>query len=236
MSEPATSKRDREIFDEITVSGYVRQIERTAFHCEQVMPKEIVRIVFDFYHLPRDTFDDKLHSQCVNINGDILLLRVDEYVNMNMLGLAHGFLTNIISKGQHHWAFKLNQFDEEGFIYIGIMNDELDPLSYLDSWPQNLKASDGKPAYYGLNISCGKLRGGNIEPGTENETVTAYYEEIGVGDVIHMYLNMDDFEVCFGFNDVKFDKAFDIEPGSYRADICADADEYDQEIELICYD
>ena len=63
----------------------------------------------------------------------------------------------------------------------------------------------------GLNLFYGELRGYSEKN---------YCPKCKEGDIIDMYLDLNNFELKYSINDKDYGKAFDVENTSYRAVVC----------------
>ena len=150
---------------------------------------------------------------------------------------SNAFLSNTIESGLHHWSFRINQDDYDSYTYIGIWNDAKDPKECFNVWPQSIIIDGDKPAYYGLNLTYGELMGGGKEDKHAARFQNLYCDPCAIGDIVYMNVDLNKNELSYGINDKPFRKAFDVEPGVYRAvvsfEVASDLD--DQEIELLFY-
>ena len=227
------SEEAKKKLDSICVAGFVRRIEKAYFSeiSESMydhIPVEIVNICSWYYHIPKDKFNE-LHGPRMEVQEDRVRTLSSNY---NSAGLNYAYLSNIVDSGYHHWTFRVNKLDEMAFIYIGIWNDAVEANEHLEGWPQNVKfKTDGEiTAFYGLNITLGELRGG------DSIGYAAYGTAVRTEDIIDMYLDLEKYELSYGIKGQNYGKAFDIQYGaSYRALVCMDAFDHDQEIEILSY-
>ena len=228
MSDALTYSQAQRVNDELAVKGFIRTTESiSTFN----IPIEIVNICIEYYHISKDRFDPTLHSDLIAVSENTAYVKAD---GIKCYILNNAYLSNIVDNGCHHWEFKVNQIDLKSFLYIGIWNNIIDPIDYCRGFIQCFKVDyDHKiPLYYGVNFKYGKLRGTNI-----SDTASRQYCDrgINVGDVIHMYLDLEKNELRYDINDKIFGKAFNIPPASYRAVVSFGIDFEDHEIELLSY-
>lgn len=70
--------------DELTISGYIHNIERIHFEQSVHIPPEIVALCFEFYHIGKDKFHPELHAPLLKVT--------DEYSRSWISTLVFGIL------------------------------------------------------------------------------------------------------------------------------------------------
>ena len=228
MSDALTYREVQRINDELAVNGFIRKIDSIS---TLNIPVEIVNICIVYYHISKDRFDPTLHSNLINVTGNIAYIKAE---GVECYTLNNAYLSNIVDNGCHHWEFKINKRDSRSFLYIGIWNNMLDPINYCRGFIQGFRVDYDETIslYYGVNFKYGKLRGSNIL-----DTASKQFCDKGIngGDIIHMYLDLEKNELRYDINNKIFGKAFDIPSASYRAVVSVGIDFEDQEIELLSY-
>eukprot|EP01084_Bolivina_argentea_P257898 434588_1 len=214
MASQEVSYNDKiKINDEYTVDGYIRKIEskilstNSSFYSN--IPHVINYVCMQYYHISKDRFDPILHSNQITIIENIC------GKGDTGLSLRTAFLSNIVTKGYHHWKFKLIN---SGFIlYLGIWKTIHDENKVLDTdITYNYRTGDDRDCAYLLYPQYGRLRGA-----TNNEK-DEYCNSCSNGDIIDMYLDLYNNELTFAINDKNYNKAFDIDNTyQYRAVINA---------------
>ena len=230
MSDVKTFQQAKKMIDMKVTTGYIRKIEQH-FPFENGIPVEIIKICIEYYHIPSDRFDPILHSEAIDITDNNIAEAV-HYMNGDLHNI---FLSHVVNSGNHHWTFKIIKHDDDDhYIYIGIWNNESDPKIHLDDWPQNHSTDDGKPSFYGVNMTYGELRGGSDDETDWVHDTDEYCDAVKTGDIVHMYLDLDKYELSYAINDEHYGIAFNVESGqSYRGIISL---EHTEAIQLVSYE
>ena len=217
----------------LCVDGFVREIKMN-----QIVPSEINDICMEYYHISNDRFDPQFKHYGLEIHSGTI-------VCPNSGNVSEGaFLSNIVSKGRHKWTFKIiSMFKRSrsyyGYWYIGVykMNiqdyNKADPSLFLNA----VYNGSNREIAYALNLQCGELRGDvNIES-LYYLSKEYQYESCQEGDVIEMYLDLDDYTLVYAINgklDTK--RTVNIEATRYRGAIAFASAKKGDQIECVQYE
>eukprot|EP01084_Bolivina_argentea_P288201 494637_1 len=201
--------------NECTVFGYIREFEEVPLDTINI-PMVIKYLVNKFYHT-YDEFDAVLHGKGVTISHN-------QVMASNILAPWSAFLTKVVSKYQHHWRFvTLGKVA----IYIGVRANTTDPTSSELNLLHYPYGTDAKNGSFGLHLITGHPRG---DP---QRTRQKYCPPCEIGDVIDMYLDLNNYHLSFAINNKHYGKAFDVDKTSYRAACCLSWEE--ESLELLFY-
>ena len=210
----------------VLINGFVRRIEQQFFTNHPIyshIPDIVCSLCFEYYHLGKDRFDPELH-------GDKVELIDDTKLRMKERHAVTAYLCNIVNTNRHEWRFRAGNKSKYGLVYIGIWNMKIAPnKSKLNqvNYPSGPSSKNFDKQSWGLYATRGKLRG---DP---NRYGKKYCQECNDGDIIDMRLDLDKNELSYCVNDKDYGKAFDVDPGKWRAFVCL---QYaDDELELIHY-
>ena len=162
----------------------------------------IIFIILSFYQI-KDEWDEENSHKAYKIEDDILV-KVDE--ENAWVKNRSAFMTQIVSKGTFRWKFKIVHIVEPGqwndFI-IGIINANRN-LKYVSTG--FYCDSNG----HGYDAGKGRLWNPSYD-------VTTYGIACKGNDIIEMELNMNELYLKYIINGKDYGKAFDVEPGKYKA-------------------
>ena len=141
-----------------TIDGYIRDVEMKSFsdHVHELyrtIPGIVNNLCTEYYHIPKDRFDPKLHDKNkIQITGNRAI--IDPAQN-TIDRCASAFLSNTVSKGIHHWKFKVvNCNNSYGALIIGIVDISADLTeSYSDLFCVRMDKA------WGLNFKYGNISG-----------------------------------------------------------------------------
>ena len=107
---------------EITIDGYIRDIESNIFLVNdesfwENIPNVINDLCFKYYHESKDRFDPELHGQCIELIDEMHVKHKLEKGNNNP---NVAFVSNIVNPGSgiHEWTFKIG--NRANLMYIGV--------------------------------------------------------------------------------------------------------------------
>ena len=176
------------------ISGYTRNAQTTNIN----IPPLINYICALFYYVT-DKWNKQRTTQNCQISDDELTM---QSINEN----TTAFLTQIAKSGQHHWKFKINEW-ASGYaehLIIGIVKDIAIEKVIQDQWIGKRENTS-----YCLDVSLNEL---NIH-NKYNAWQGGYANNCKEGDIIDMYLDLDELELSFSIDDIHYGKAFDIDSG-----------------------
>ena len=207
--------------DERLISGYVR------LNALMIIPYGIIQICIAYFiHLEEWDINNK--GKFLEISG--MHNEICECINptttasnnyQSVLGI------NKIDSGKHHWKFKITKLDEIfaycriliGVIKINKINEE-QLKTIIDSY---ISCHDH---YFGVgtNVSCKSIDIALINPDQTGNFMDIDYgikdKPIKVGDIIDMYLDLDNLKMSFGVNGVNYGSAYDnMEKTEYKMGI-----------------
>ena len=186
--------------DKDLVGGYIRDIQvllpKDAAYYN--IPISINYICALFYYL-HDTWDpDRVHS--------VYKIKDDTLTRMDPGAERSAFLTTTIHSGISHWKFQLTKYNGNSYVDIGVVKKEqIDFEQAIDTFLGKFK-----DIYY--IFSAGSHPEINIH-GKNNEWKRGYGAKTGEGDVIDMYLDLEELELSFSINGTHYGKAFDVDTG-----------------------
>lgn len=215
--------------DTLCVDGYIREMETRFFGNDansfyDKIPLDINSLCIAYYHIQKDRFDPALHVNDSRITDDTIL-EVD-YAKYGVAVIS-GFLSNIVSKGIHHWQFRIKNHKYSSNCYIGIFKTKYDPHGLQHEYLTMVHSSR---AIYAINGRFGELRG-DINNALQNEKYCSVFKN---NDIIDMYLDLNKYELRYSVNDQDCGKAMDVEQTTYRA--CVGVDEKEECVSLILYE
>ena len=189
-----------------TINGYIREIEKKSFSNHsfyRTIPMIINYLCIKYYHESKDKFHPELHNDQITIQSDpdiaTFIRRPDSFDGASL------FLSNSVSKGVHHWKFKIITIND--VIFIGICDNSVDLKTCCDSYFYWQVLSS-----FGVNLWTGKLRGNE-----KRDNQKKYCSRGKKDDIVEMCLNLNKRQLSFIINDKDCGKAFDIPDATYTA-------------------
>ena len=193
------------------VHGFIRNVEELLSQDKgnNIVPDLVINLCILFYAMA-DRFDPK----CIGP-----LMKLDEKtqcITQTNCNSNSAFLTNIFESGLHHWRFKINKCYKNSFWSqtLGIWKIKSNDNEFL---PLNHYFTAHPDRTYGFANNCGRLISRQTGLSYEGDDVRDYGIKTNAGDIIDMYCDMNALELRFTINGKDYGKAFDIEPGKYRA-------------------
>ena len=111
--------------------------------------------------------------------------------------------------GIYHWKFRfINLNHIWNLIGIWKVTEDKEPETHY--------FTQGRDAAYALCVSDGKL----VDRSHGGDSSKQYSCVCDNGDILEMYLDFETMELRYTINDQDYGKAFDVDPGKYRAAIC----------------
>ena len=183
------------------VFGYAKEcaVKYTLF-----IPETITYLCLIFLNENKDEFDAKNPDNLLIINGDTIAINRIFRVKFYFMNVdVRAYLGNIVCGGIHIWRFKLNYWCSNSDLIGLIKNDS------------NLSIKQAKH-WYGFNSHFGRLLN-DKSPKEDINYIKKYHGECKSFDIIEM--KIDFYKLCLSYkiNKVDHGKAYDIDPGEYRA-------------------
>ena len=184
-----------------TVYGYVRE------QYEQDVPNGIILICILFYGSVWDEWDKDTISKYIKLDEETRI--ITQTGNSNTCST---FLKEVVDSGIHKWKFKIIKCGNHAWATMDI-----------GIW--NIENNDGNPPINGIFFEmCGKdhcsgyaFSTSNARKKADNSQYRDYGEKCKDGVIVDMTVDFDALSLSFMVNDKEYGKAFDIEPGKYRA-------------------
>ena len=179
--------------------GFVKESEKTN---KSSVPEMIKYLCLIYLNQNKDKFDHNSSHKDILIEGSSIKKN-------GITGESSCLLTNIVTTGIHIWTFKVNEFCKADM--IGIRKNDLNSEKQnLDRWvcDDNERIRLGGYGCFGW----GEIRG-------KKHYFKSYGESWNVGDIIEMRVDLNDLSLSYRVNNNDNGKAFDIEPGKYRAGV-----------------
>ena len=217
MSNRNQSYNDKvELNDKSTVNGYIRKVENKSFRNHsfyRTIPMVINYLCMKFYHESKDRFHPELHGSNI--------IATDTIITKTKRGASSAFLSNIVTKGKHHWRFKIHRTLDQT-LTIGIWNNKYNLQQVFNKYLRAVQ-----DALYSINFGNGKTEG-------QNKQIVKYEYLVDGNGIIDMYLDLDTLDLSFSIDNINFGTVYKIKKGaSYRA--CACIHSAQAELELIMY-
>eukprot|EP01084_Bolivina_argentea_P183626 316831_1 len=217
--------------DKHTINGYMRHMEMEIFSSESFynnIPLIINYLCVKYYHISTDRFNHALHGDNMKVTDNKISFEFNSAYQT-----TSAFLSNTVHSGCHHWKFRLNCFgNDQPLIYVGVWKSGYDPQIALNL-PFCSPQVHGDKALYALNCGFGKLRG------CVNIKIIGlkYCNECIDGDIVDMYLDLNNHELKYSVNDKDCGKAFDVEVNqSYTAVVCFGESNINNIVKLVSYE
>ena len=196
----------------LVVNGFIHQME--GILCQDtIIPDLVINLCILFYALI-----DRFDPEC--IGSDMELDEQTQCIVQTKTLSNSAFLTNVFESGLHEWKFQINKClksteeNTEWSQTLGIWRIQGDNEEYM-KLAMNTFFTTYCGRTYGIANNSGllinKYGGPNFAEGGEYGTKTK------AGDIVVMHCDMDKLELRFSINNKDCGKAFDIQPGKYRA-------------------
>ena len=197
--------------DELLISGYVRS------NSQSFVPFAIIQICM-VYFICIEEWDIKNKGKHMEISGESnekceITHAVKGSRYQSVLGITK------VDKGKHHWKFKIMKFASNmgsWRIVIGITKiDKLDDEKLKKLFDSYISCNH---ASYGLVVNCGNTRSFLVSKTSAGYPGKDYGKVCNKdGDVIDMYLDLDNMILRFGINGLVYGNAYDkIEKTAYK--------------------
>ena len=201
-----TGKKDK---DEIAVDGYIREMEKKLFIDDQIIPRVINDLCFDYFAIISDTFHPELNGR----------INVEDYkISRPLGGVDTAFLSNVVNEGVNHWTFEIIEADDSTNIYIGLWDNKQE-ITQETLREHITTSSGGAPSF---NTRFGELRG-DVKYIKNDEIYNGQCPDCRKGDVVRMVLKYNENDTCFVnyiVNEKDYGLAFELPKGEYRAFVC----------------
>ena len=176
----------------------------------QDIPREIIFVCVLFYGNGSDEWDPNYVSEAMTLS-DKTVAHGDPTGNKNYNALASAYCKYIHESGIFKWKFKMENGQREYNNYaecmIGIWNSKHEK-------PQLDTYFTDKGQGYGY---CPKLQEITNEDGYTSGITYGPEDRCKNDSIIEMVLDLDALTLSYSVNNIDYGKAFDVEPGNYRA-------------------
>ena len=185
-----------------TVYGFIRDSQKMLPKNKPYynIPELINKICLIFYY-DNDEWDKKYISSGMKLVNKNCLVQTQ-------INYKSSFGKRIIKSGKKNWKFRIEKCQYESWgILIGIWKIE----SEKEPPTETYFTHRGDNAAYAFNVDYAKL---------VNKRGSGHGRDYGIkckdGDIIDMYLDMNNLTLSFAINNKHYGKAFDIEDTPYR--------------------
>eukprot|EP01084_Bolivina_argentea_P147055 257347_1 len=202
-----------------TVNGFIREFQ-------SILPNNIPPLINHIclvFYAPRDIWDNQHISKKMQLIDESCITKISDDWDF-----CSAFGKNIIESGQFHWKFRIEKVQAVGlgwYIVLGIWKIKSENKPPVHTY---FTHNGDKGAYAFVTDSarlvsrCGgtyrKIQPIDINNRTdiyENRTIE-YGIQCKTGDIIDMYLDLNELSLSFAINNHDYGTAFEIENTAYR--------------------
>ena len=205
-----------ELKSKSVINGYVRKVQDESFTNDlfyRTIPMVINYLCMKFYHEPKDRFHPELHGADITAT--------DTIITKSIWAPSSAFLSNIVSKGKHHWKFKIWRLNGST-LAIGVWDNKYNLDQVFNEYLFRVQ-----DALYCVNFNHQVTEG-------QNKQIRYGKYLLANRAIIDMYLDLDTLDLSFAIDNTHFGTAYKIRKGaSYRACVCMMSDE--AKLELLMY-
>ena len=187
------------------IHGYIREVQ-SEFEKDTTyynIPLSINHICTLFYYIRDEWNKDRITKKYLIFEDKFRMKKLKSgFGELNEDSTV--FLTEIAKLGQHHWKFEINKWQPCGYGIIGIVKDDINFEKVMNHWL----------GYYPNTTYCFDVN--MIELNVHNVTnkwIGGYGINAKEGDIIDMYLDLDELELSFSINNKHYGKAFNVDTG-----------------------
>ena len=204
--------------DDLLITGYVR------LHAVSIVPYEIVQICI-LYFMLIEGWDVKNKGKFMEISGQNKQICECTNPEKNAGHNYNSILGTVqVNSGKHHWKFKITKLDKMDAwwrITIGVIKiNEVDDKQLDDILNNTLvKHSKAYGAVINFNNNAAFKTGPPKEPVPYKDSEQSNYGKCcrKVGDVIDMYLDLDNLTLSYTIKGVNYGNAYnDIDKAEYK--------------------
>ena len=179
--------------------GFIRE------QYNDLVPDGVILICLLFYGNDTDKWDINNISDYIQLDEEQAIV-----THIKRQQPTSVFLTREVHSVIHSWKFKVIKCRNHKWctMHIGIWN-----VSKNDGKPPKLNTFNyvkDERQGYSFSTSAGKIRSSSTE-------YVKWGEKCPDGSIVDMTVNFNELSLCFKLNGKNCGKAYDIEPGKYRA-------------------